>query len=170
MSELDPVATVLMVADKIDVGPKRLSPAVRYMRKEDIENDPHIQANNQGRSEGIHFSEDGSEMTWRVVYIPPNKQVRPKSNTPEFDTWKNIFLGTSTERIATFGYASFAAFRGLEQVIVRLERYREDGEEDEVFETRLTPGTIDDKVQQFANRVPYYMRRKHQAEAPIGGK
>lgn len=165
--KLSPAALAIMVADKMHIGPDRLSESVLHMSVYDFDKDPHIRVNNEGKSEGFTVSKDGRELTWTIAFNP-EFQIRQHRTPSDFDNWKNLVLGIYPDRIRAFAYGGFALIRALESIVIRLEK-RVGGEEDESFETIFRPGRIEEKMEEIQRRLPAHLRKK-QGLPPFGGK
>lgn len=163
--DIQPEALALLIADKIDIGPLRLSKAVQYMKS--IDEDPHIRINNLGQTAGLELSPRKDRLIWTVRY-DPNRQVREHRNPgPNFDRWKNHFLGIYPERIQTFVFASFALFGGIDEVEIKLESANH-GEIDETYSRVFRVGNMEEAMQEIIDRGP--KKKKPTEQVIFSGK
>lgn len=137
-------ALALIIADKTDIGPGRLSKTKTRV------NDPHAEINLLGRTDSIGVTPDGV-FRWDLFFNPYlteedvakyphlvrelNRQRGIDVQSTPFDIWANFFWTTYLERVLLTVEAAFALYPSIQRVEIvmhenglseRKQRFRRD--------------------------------------------
>lgn len=166
MIEFGPEANALIIADKADIGRRRVNSQVFDVSEYDI--DPHTEVNLLGYTESIRRTKKNN-LRWEMEFAPgmtPEERekyphlskersnhdgIRARASAashaiyrenqiPHFDAWKNLLWEVYLEGIERVIISSFALFPNLKAVIIRMS----DGEAFTAIESEAKRGRVDE--------------------------
>jgi hypothetical protein len=173
-----------IIADKVDVGKKRVSPKPTDIAF--IDRDMHLAVNLLGETTGLRHDQSRNKLEWNLDFTPGLSSgealayfSRRKNGVPNFrayvpqifherhddeqlpanhfDSWKQLFMTLYFGRIELTALAAFALFEKLEEFEIRIQ----DCETFETFSVPFTRGRVDQQLVTLKKKYQVREKRKN---------
>lgn len=120
----------LVLADKLDLGPKRASEKALAEPKKFINEDEYFRKDLLGRT--ISWEKDGESFVWNVAFDPSKEFADILEGEDPFEDWVDLFFKLDKDRVHVVSQSAFALFPDVKQMIMRIYN-NQHGENKEAY-------------------------------------